>query len=560
MTDAREIITLQFGNFANHVGCHFWNIQENSFNYDPTVSDLSEINHDVLFREGTHNRNITYTPRMLLVDLKGTLKYIPESGNLYNQPLELNNPDNSVLDQVRSTIQWDEDFIEVMETEPVEVPEFQKSLQQNEVRDNQTAFNLKETIRDWPDFMYTRYHPKSINIIKEYERKDEVSTLDTFTAGSQLFETPFFEDDFCDNIRSFMEECNHSQGFQTFFDCIDGFSGVALKCMEHLEDEYSKPIFAIPLFPCIVKNFQFADEAMSDSIRMINIASSFAKLSEHSNLFTPLSTMGRAWRTIDEPRKFPSLNYDPSNIYHSSAILATFMDTMSLKYRLKDSSLLCSLSGFCSELNGYNRKMSAAKLAMPFPMNEKEDLIDFLDRFDGSLMESITPGVTVGNDRIVQSISLRGVPKSRLKRPLESAKSQMKMSAYKCTSISEMIQLYYQCNTYASLSNVAAIESRMKVKSPFPKEFFDDRIAVNGFMKEFQNSIVEDIKELPVMTALQTSNEISNVLENLHTNVSRVKIAKVPRLVDSGLEVVDYKETLEQLLTFKEQYDESFFL
>lgn len=27
MSDTREIITLQFGNFANHVGCHFWNIQ-----------------------------------------------------------------------------------------------------------------------------------------------------------------------------------------------------------------------------------------------------------------------------------------------------------------------------------------------------------------------------------------------------------------------------------------------------------------------------------------------------------------------------------------------------
>jgi hypothetical protein len=27
MSDTHEIITLQFGNFANHVGAHFWNIQ-----------------------------------------------------------------------------------------------------------------------------------------------------------------------------------------------------------------------------------------------------------------------------------------------------------------------------------------------------------------------------------------------------------------------------------------------------------------------------------------------------------------------------------------------------
>lgn len=27
MSNAREIITLQFGNFANYVGTHYWNIQ-----------------------------------------------------------------------------------------------------------------------------------------------------------------------------------------------------------------------------------------------------------------------------------------------------------------------------------------------------------------------------------------------------------------------------------------------------------------------------------------------------------------------------------------------------
>jgi hypothetical protein len=62
------------------------------------------------------------------------------------------------------------------------------------------------------------------------------------------------------------------------------------------------------------------------------------------------------------------------------------------------------------------------------------------------------------------------------------------------------------------------------------------------------------------MTAVQTSNELSNTLENLHTNVSRIKLAKIPRFSDTGLEREEYKELLEQLLVFKEQYDECFFL
>lgn len=62
------------------------------------------------------------------------------------------------------------------------------------------------------------------------------------------------------------------------------------------------------------------------------------------------------------------------------------------------------------------------------------------------------------------------------------------------------------------------------------------------------------------MTAVQNSNELADTIENLHTNVARIKIAKIPRFIDAGLENEEYKEILEQLLLLKEQYDETFFL
>jgi hypothetical protein len=397
-------------------------------------------------------------------------------------------------------------------------------------------------------------------MIRNYEHQENMTTLDTFTAGGGLWDSPYFQDDFCDKIRAYMEECDFSQGFQAFFDAADGFSGLSMKCFEHLEDEYSKSILAFPLIPPHVNTFQFADEAMSVSIRLVNTAFSYAKLSEHSSLFVPLSTMSRAWKEIDEPRTFANINYDSQNLYHSSAILATFLDTMSLRYRLKNSSATSFLPGFCAELNGYNRKMAAAKIALPLPMNTKEDFIDFLDHFDGQMMTSITPGANIGTDRIVQSVVVRGIPKSRLKRPLEYAKNQMKMAAYKCSSVSEMLQLYYQCSNYASLSHVTAVADPTKLKSPYPKEFFDERFAGSGFLKEFSSPDVENIQELPVMTSVQTSSELSNTLDSLHLQVSRVKIAKIPRFMDSGLESVEFQEILEQLLSFKEQYDEGFFV
>lgn len=46
----KEILTLQFGHYANFVGTHWWNLQESSFDYNST--EPSEINHNVLYREG----------------------------------------------------------------------------------------------------------------------------------------------------------------------------------------------------------------------------------------------------------------------------------------------------------------------------------------------------------------------------------------------------------------------------------------------------------------------------------------------------------------------------
>lgn len=46
----KEILTLQFGHYSNFVGTHWWNTQEFTFNYNP--EEQSEINNDVLYREG----------------------------------------------------------------------------------------------------------------------------------------------------------------------------------------------------------------------------------------------------------------------------------------------------------------------------------------------------------------------------------------------------------------------------------------------------------------------------------------------------------------------------
>ena len=50
----REIIYLQAGPLANHVGTHFWNTQQAYFDYKckEEEDESPSVDHDISFREG----------------------------------------------------------------------------------------------------------------------------------------------------------------------------------------------------------------------------------------------------------------------------------------------------------------------------------------------------------------------------------------------------------------------------------------------------------------------------------------------------------------------------
>ena len=113
--DTRDsIITLQLGHYANFVGSHFWNTQEASFVYPDSnkcanVSpDDLEINHRVLFREGVTGRGeVTFTPRLVSVDLKNALGSLPIHGDLYDKPPTTSRDRHDQLESVREkSVHW----------------------------------------------------------------------------------------------------------------------------------------------------------------------------------------------------------------------------------------------------------------------------------------------------------------------------------------------------------------------------------------------------------------------------------------------------------------------
>ncbi|XP_059052386.1 protein misato [Achroia grisella] len=538
----REILTLQFGHYANFVGTHFWNQQELSFDY--TGTKKSEVNHDILYREGQSTRGeVTYTPRLLLADLKYSLKTLPASGGLSN-------------DSDNEQIPWDN--IEKIEEPVAEKNDYLNDIDSQESSSEPKQYNLDEDIKTWTDFLYPRFHSRSVNIVEEYKHGSDNESFDIFCSGISIWKSNY-GDVFSDNIRKYVEECDSIQGFQINFDCTDGFAGLALSCVEHLDDEYTKSILAYPIIPSY-----FADNKPStqeerdqsnlkDSTRLVNIALSIQELSEHASLFVPICTGDKGWRKPGSPRAFDHLNYDPQLYYHSSSLLAAALDSLGQKYRHKSN--FYTMSDICADMSGYGRKMAAASLGIPFAINESEYLIDYLNNTTKPIFTALTPSCKIATDKIFQLVTVRGIPENYLKPPLKEAKDQINLPAYQCNSVKEMFQLYFQASNFLSATNVTVCKQPFELKTPFPK-ILSNNLNKYGFLKSDNRQ--EDIESCAVIAGYHNGNFLADMLEKLHREVSRIKFSKLHKFKEEGLEATDYLERLDKLSEFKDNYEDEF--
>lgn len=256
-------------------------------------------------------------------------------------------------------------------------------------------------------------------------------------------------------------------------DSTDGFAGLGSSCVEHLRDEYGKSIL---VFPVIEPGSN--EMSAANLIKAVNTALCWQQLGEHASLFSPLSCGEDSLPRPGNARKFDNITYNLQLNYHTSAILATALDTLSIRYRHKDYSM-SALSDLCADLNKLGRKAAATSLNFPFPMTAKKDLIDILDDMDGPLWTSLSPNCNITGDQSMQSLALRGVAEERLKRPMSEAQKQMEKAAYKCSTVHEMMTMYLAYSCHASATYLMTAKAPLKVPVPYPR-IFNDNVHENG--------------------------------------------------------------------------------
>ncbi|KAI9143752.1 Misato segment II tubulin-like domain-containing protein [Paraphysoderma sedebokerense] len=346
----REILTLQFGHFANFVGTHYWNTQESYFSSVQNENDTLDVDHDILFRTGQNPQgHETYTPRLLLFDLKGGFGSLPQHNELY-----------SAGPEVESKTAWQH------QVERHEQPAYSKNeyLQSLDVEHSPDAprhyHNLDNTVNVWSDYNKLYYHPKSINTLNGFFHGDENAPFDIFSSGrDSFFEENWNEQVMEDHFRFFAEECDQLQGFQMFANMTDAFGGLATMFLEDLRDDFPKtPVMVYGCTDAPVNRL-----TVDNPKSILNVSFSTRMMNEYSSLYIPLILPTPT--DLDPSHRTRFLRADLSLPYHSSSILAAAVETATLQFRTKHNPTM--MGDFIDRLN-WRQNTKVARLCTGFPL------------------------------------------------------------------------------------------------------------------------------------------------------------------------------------------------
>ncbi|GAA6233229.1 protein misato homolog 1 isoform X2 [Lates japonicus] len=558
----REVITLQLGHYSNFVGTHWWNLQDASLSYDPETPQ-GEIQSDVMFREGqTLGGHVTYTPRLIAMDLKGSLRTLRQEGSLYDA-----GKDTSAVTWEGSLMMHKESppaknsFLEDLDKldkgEILAEVDFSSSSQpqcsgsvsvdtvNSRLAQVQKGYRLEGSVKVWSDFLRIHLHPRTISVIHQYNHDGEAHRLEAFGQGEALLQGSVLEE-LEDKLHFFVEECDYLQGFQVLCDLADGFAGLGSKVTEMLQDTYGgRGILTWGLAPVSHRN----STPMKDLYHLLNCTLGTVHLTNHSSFFCPLTLRGGLGRRPSSPTAFPYLNYDPSLWYHSSSVLALALDALTVPYRLRNNSV--PMWQVADTLAVSGRKVVAAYGAIPFPMMHGSSLPDALSACTDALpWKPLSACSEPGDGRCYsQWATLKGFEGQRL---ISSLAPGIKPPTplHSLHSGEDVLASYIRSFYPTAPLALQMVSTPSKLTPPFP-QIFSQSLDAQGFLQSQApppGLPASAVSSLPVLTSLQSGPALDTWLSELYRSATAFDIRRVASsFLSQGPEMGDYQEALEQL-------------
>ncbi|KAG9281492.1 hypothetical protein AMEX_G4348 [Astyanax mexicanus] len=551
----REVVTLQLGHFSNFTGAHWWNLQEASLCYDADFPP-GELQSDVLFREGlTLGGHVTYTPRLIALDLKGSLQTLKQEGSLYTTSHDSSAltwcgqvmthkespPDKNVFLQDLDRLEVSVVLLVVIYPcdtgGAVTIETVNSALERV-----QKPYRLEGSVRVWSDFLRLHLHPRTISVIHQYNHDGESARLEAFGQGEALLQGSVLEE-LEDRLHFFIEECDYLQGFQVLCDMADGFSGFGSKVTELLQDSYGgRGILTWGVAPVSHRD----SSPIKDLYHMMNCALGTVHMANHSSFFCPLTLRGGLGRRPAPPTSFPLVNYDPSQWYHSSSILALALDTLTVSYRLRQNG--APMWQLADALTQSGRKVVCAYGAVPFPMMHGSSLPDALQACGEALPWkplSVCPDPTDGRC-FGQSVTLRGLEGKNVVSPVVPG-TEPASPLHCAQSGEEVLDTFIRTHYPSTPLAVQLVSSPSKLTPPFP-QIFNPSLDPQGLIYNQIPTTAAAVSSVPVLTSVQCSVAVGRMLAELQKSCRVVDLRRVaPSFLSQGLEAAELMESLEQL-------------
>ncbi|WFD30832.1 mtDNA inheritance, partitioning of the mitochondrial organelle [Malassezia sp. CBS 17886] len=355
----KEIVYLSFGTPANAVSTHFWNTQQDYFEYGcagpAPAAPPPVVDHDVSFREGVGtDGHPTYTPRAIFFDTREEFGTLRERCAMYadvDVEEALGGWYGDVVAQPRVPASW---YAGVLDGEDEAMRDDERPQGRARTSGTGTSPARPPPLRYWSDYGRVHYHPRSLVHVgastlfgttflqgrawhdADAEPAVHTSQFASFEQGVAVARTMEEEQQVCEErIRWFAEDSDLLQGFQATATSSDAFAGLSAAYLDLLADEYPKTSRLVAAYaPTRVGKSQ------SCRLAAMNDVLALAHLGESASLLVPLHM-----------EREESAHVRPvwTDLREESALLSTYVETATLALRLRARDE--SMAGLTSRLN-----------------------------------------------------------------------------------------------------------------------------------------------------------------------------------------------------------------
>mgnify|MGYP002882577044 FL=1 len=294
-----EIVTLQFGQYANHVGAHFWNFQDELIGLSTPSEELENveeeevtrknalanqnrfnaIDHECLYRQGeTRRGEIVQMPRCVVYDMRSSLGGVKQLGYLCDEADAFSSTvSSSALKTWTGEVQVHEqprvkksEYLRRLEEEGVEIGveidvEEEEDREKRKEEENgcvtvaaddvenngtdidqlvEAAKKLKHDAKHWTDFSKALFHPRTVQVMDGiFETSSEgVKSFAGFGEGANWAMELDRRENLREDIRKWVEECDYLRGFHVFVEDHSGFGGLCEKVLEEVRDAHGQGV------------------------------------------------------------------------------------------------------------------------------------------------------------------------------------------------------------------------------------------------------------------------------------------------------------------------------